>query len=573
MVAALAVPAAASAAPIDLGLGAKAKLAVDATGTAHVTWGEQVSGQIADVAHYCQIAKGAAACTNPHAFTYPSGPNQGTESGVWPVLPGGSRVLVIDARCCSSYAAKFLYSSADGGTTFDAGTNVGNDNNLGADILGAALYAPAGALNRPAESVVTFASLATVGLSFQATGTTGSSPASTSANVLTQGDGNYGTLALSGSTLVAAWQIIDNDVVYWRQYVGPGDVNDQANWSPITALDQSNIDAGTKLAGGPSGIFVAYNVGSGAAQQVVVRRFNGTGWDAAVPVSDPGTHNRFDLFEDPTGKLHFVWQDSTGRLQYRYSTTPGDSSFNPALTLQPASAAGNRSGLHLAIASNGEGWATWEDSGHIWATAVGPGPPPPVEGSSVNAVPESGTVTVRLPAGAARHAKDAWTRAAAAGFVPLESLGRQIPVGSTLDTSRGKVHLFAATNASGGTQDGHFNGGLFVVGQGRKNPLTTLSMTGGGLGSCGKVPRGGSPKVRAARARKRTLFGDAHGRFSTRGRNSVATVRGTRWTMTDSCSGTLTVVQRGRVVVLDLVKHHTVTLKKGQRYLARRGNR
>ena len=107
-----------------------------------------------------------------------------------------------------------------------------------------------------------------------------------------------------------------------------------------------------------------------------------------------------------------------------------------------------------------------------------------------------------------------------------------------------------------------------MLGQGRKNPLTTVSMTGGGLKSCGRVPRGGSPKVRAA-AKRRTLFSNVHGRFRSRGRNSTATVRGTKWRMTDTCKGTLTVVQRGSVRVFDLRKRRTVTLTQGHRYLAR----
>jgi hypothetical protein len=199
--------------------------------------------------------------------------------------------------------------------------------------------------------------------------------------------------------------------------------------------------------------------------------------------------------------------------------------------------------------------------------------PPPSQGQTVNAIPDSGTVLVKLPPGASARTRDPETHAAAAGFVPLES-GRQLPVGSILDTSKGTVHLLAATDASGGTEDGHFNGGLFSIGQGRKNPLTTLSMTGGALDSCSKLPRGGSRRAIAAAKRPvRRLFSDVNGRFRTRGRNSTATVRGAQWSMTDSCSGTLTVVRQGTVAVRDLVKRRTVTLRAGQRYLARRGNR
>ena len=78
--------------------------------------------------------------------------------------------------------------------------------------------------------------------------------------------------------------------------------------------------------------------------------------------------------------------------------------------------------------------------------------------------------------------------------------------------------------------------------------------------------RGGAA---AARKRKRRLFSSVKGRFRTRGRNASATVRGTSWTMTDTCAGTLTVVKSGSVTVRDLVKRKTVKLKKGQRYMAR----
>jgi hypothetical protein len=183
-------------------------------------------------------------------------------------------------------------------------------------------------------------------------------------------------------------------------------------------------------------------------------------------------------------------------------------------------------------------------------TIVEPGaPPPPVEGKTVNVTPVSGTVLVKK-----RHG----------GFVPL-SEAKQIPMGSTLDTTHGVVKLDSATGKLGTTQTGNFNGGQFRVTQTKKNPLTQLTMGGGGFGSCKtRVPRGGS----AARTHRRRLFGNAHGRFRTRGRNSSATVRGTKWTMTDTCAGTLTSVQRGVVVVRDFTLRKNKTVKAGHRYFA-----
>src|SRR5439155_8160809 len=80
---------------------------------------------------------------------------------------------------------------------------------------------------------------------------------------------------------------------------------------------------------------------------------------------------------------------------------------------------------------------------------------PPEEGKTVNAFAESGTVFVKLP----RGAKGGGT---STGFIPLSKAGRQIPLGSTLDTTRGTVRMVAATNAAGATQQGHFSKGLFT---------------------------------------------------------------------------------------------------------------
>jgi ferric-dicitrate binding protein FerR (iron transport regulator) len=120
-------------------------------------------------------------------------------------------------------------------------------------------------------------------------------------------------------------------------------------------------------------------------------------------------------------------------------------------------------------------------------------------------------------------------------------------------------------------QEGHFSDGQFKLSQSRKDPLTTLSMNGGELASCKTpVPKGGAGKAAlgVARKRSRRLFSSVHGRFRTRGRNSTATVRGTEWTMTDTCSGTLTSVARGTVVVRDFTLRKYKVVKVGEHYFA-----
>ena len=63
---------------------------------------------------------------------------------------------------------------------------------------------------------------------------------------------------------------------------------------------------------------------------------------------------------------------------------------------------------------------------------------------------------------------------------------------------------------------------------------------------------------------------DNHGQYSTRGNNSVATVRGTWWETVNTCSGTLTRVKKGLVSVRNLRRHRTVLVRAGHSYLARK---
>jgi hypothetical protein len=200
-----------------------------------------------------------------------------------------------------------------------------------------------------------------------------------------------------------------------------------------------------------------------------------------------------------------------------------------------------------------------------------PGPPPQL-GESVGARQVRGTVRVRLPGGSAALAQAAGRGSA---FVPLARV-RRIPVGSLVDTSRGELLLTSAVNRRGRTQSGRFSGGVFKVTQSRRaraRGLTDLSLTGGSFARCGRASAAGPLAVTSQRRRSRRtvrrLRGNARGRFRTRGRYSAATVRGTDWTTTDRCDGTLTSVRRGRVDVRDFKRRRTIRLRAGRRYLAR----
>ena len=56
--------------------------------------------------------------------------------------------------------------------------------------------------------------------------------------------------------------------------------------------------------------------------------------------------------------------------------------------------------------------------------------------------------------------------------------------------------------------------------------------------------------------------------FTTTGRYSAATVRGTKWTIAARCDGTLVHDITDSVAVTDFVRHKTIILHAGQSYFA-----
>ena len=171
--------------------------------------------------------------------------------------------------------------------------------------------------------------------------------------------------------------------------------------------------------------------------------------------------------------------------------------------------------------------------------------PPPVAGKTVNAALRSGKVRYRLPG--------------TSTFVALTA-PQQVPLGTTFDTTAGRVTLITAAS-----ERAWFYEGTFTVGQtSGDHPVTTLTLAG-------TKPSCGTARAAAKRKHKdRHLWGDGKGRFRTAGLFSSATVRGTRWVVIDRCDGTLTRVVRGAVSVRDFAKHKTVLVRAGEQYLARR---
>ncbi|MEY2532381.1 MAG: hypothetical protein QOF29_291 [bacterium] len=282
---------------------------------------------------------------------------------------------------------------------------------------------------------------------------------------------------------------------------------------------------------------------------------------AVVSGLAPGTLHRFRVV------AWYSWnsgQDAVGAEQ-TFTTTatasrgaaptaPGTAAPAPAPSASPAPAQGG------SPAAPGPAPATGGPTGLPSASAPAPLPPAaadaqPVLGRSILVAPVRGTVTVRIPG--------------ASGFAAL-SAGSSVPVGAVVDARGGTIELTTAL-AGGRVQAGRFGGTVFQVTQAAAGRgMTDLVLRGGDFGAC--PHRGAHGRAAGADRRRRPvrrLWGeDAGGRFRTRGRNSVAVVRGTKWVTTETCAGTRTTVTEGAVAVRDLGRRRSVLVRAGHTYLA-----
>jgi hypothetical protein len=175
--------------------------------------------------------------------------------------------------------------------------------------------------------------------------------------------------------------------------------------------------------------------------------------------------------------------------------------------------------------------------------------PTPVANKSVVIQPISGKVTVRLPGKKT--------------FQPVDTI-TGIPDGATVDTTKGKIRLFAIPKTGKPAENALFYDGMFQVRLG--GGVTELRLNE----QLAKCPSGKAAAAAKKKPKTRKLWGEGSGSFRTRGQYSAATVRGTKWLVQDSCGKTLTRVAKGVVSVNDFVKHKTILLRAPHRYTARK---
>jgi hypothetical protein len=213
------------------------------------------------------------------------------------------------------------------------------------------------------------------------------------------------------------------------------------------------------------------------------------------------------------------------------------------------------------IAFNANGSAVGPDQTFI--TPGGPAPGPPALGKSFDIAPVSGIVFIVIG-----HR-----------LIPLTA-DTKIPAGTIIDALHGTVEIFTASGKKGKLYHGFFGGAVFRLTEavfGRDRGLTTLQLVEGtfkgapSYKSCqahGAGDRGATAHTALSSRILQTLHARATGRFRTRGRYAAGTVRGTRWTTSDRCDGTLLAVQLHSIVVQDFVKQFLLFLPQGHSYLA-----
>jgi hypothetical protein len=514
----IAAPARA-AAPIVVGTGADPGLAVDAAGTAYIAWNGPEPGGTRSL-HFCRLTRGATTCADT---TIPVPAGTYSLSQPFLVVGSGGTVQITQSRygfAGANFTQVLQFTSPDGGNTWSPGVRVGTI------TVYAAVNGPGGV------SGVTNAT--TEGAFLQTMGAGNTASALLSADHLY--DGAVGVTP--AGQLIAIFDDASGNAQF-RLHTG-GDANDAATWGAPVDI---GVESYPRLAGGRSGLVL---LGENASGNLEARKWNGTTFGAPVVLGAGREAAQADLSQDAGGRFHAVWPtfEADGIALHYAISDDGSNGQQGVLVTQHD---GEPSEVRVAAAPDHIGVAAWVTAAQIRVLAVGPAPPPAFH-QSVAVRRISGRVLVKLP-GAKR-------------FVPLSAAGL-VPLGASVDVRHGRIALSSVPSQTGKPQTVQLYAGQFKVTQ--PGHVTQFALNG----PLARCPRARAAVAAAKRPKARRLWGDGKGAFRTTGRYSAATVRGTRWLVQDTCAGTLTRVVRGVVSVRDNVRHKTVTLRAGKRYLAR----
>ncbi|WP_187369154.1 fibronectin type III domain-containing protein [Baekduia soli] len=260
----------------------------------------------------------------------------------------------------------------------------------------------------------------------------------------------------------------------------------------------------------------------------------------------------------------FEWGTTPGYGQSSPETALTAIDFDPHAVSRPVTGLAPSTTYHFRVAATTARGTSYGPDQTLTTDAAATSSPDPGPGPAATPIPQlgrtavgsvaHGTIRVRMPG----HPSSQLLRGT-----------ESIPTGTVVDATHGTLQLLSATDASGHTQSARLRGTAFRV---------SLSHRAQGMVELTLIRRPTQCAAHRGTARTAarvhppvTLWGkDNHGKYRTHGHNSVATVRGTEWTTTETCAGTLTRVIKGSVSVWDRSTKRSHLTRAGHTYLARR---
>ncbi len=233
VLAGLLLASSASAAPFTVGAGFKPSVAVDVAGTAYLAWYGPESGTTS--LQFCRVPRGATACDIARTIAAP-----GTSLSRPHVSVSGRTVRIVQYRYSVLPPQVFVFTSVDGGSTFDAGRSAGQA------PFDEAVFGPGDTITGATNAWQNGGVVQQLPIS---AGSAGASWAQLFAT-----DHLYnGTVGLTpASTLLAIFTAGVADAAY-KLHTGAGDPNDAATWGPEVAMGYADYP---RLASGAPGLFV-----------------------------------------------------------------------------------------------------------------------------------------------------------------------------------------------------------------------------------------------------------------------------------------------------------------------------
>jgi hypothetical protein len=382
---ALAAAPAGAATPFSAGSGLGPNVAVGPDGSGHVVW--QIRQDGPDAVGYCRVPKGGGACDRAHRLQFPGTDPLGGETAQAVVAPDGRIHIYASCFDCPDHdpGVSWLthrWTSSANGDAFAPPALVAR----GIDFAGRGAYRPASQLNE--VFVAAAAGSGTGHDRLQAMDL--SAP---TASVPFHGfslSSHSGEVARDPNTpgfVAVADDLHDLRFAYYSgaSPMGVAQLNAPGNWTADRPIDGPDEDVSNpRLAGGTSGLFLAYRRNVGGDFHVGLRRYDGPAHAFTAPAYIQGGSGidvdevfDVDLAQDAAGRLHAVWHSGyqNDRLRYTRSDDGGATFSAPANLAASEVFARPR----VAAGADGQGFATWQDgggSGAIRVVALDPQPEP-----------------------------------------------------------------------------------------------------------------------------------------------------------------------------------------------------